>query len=93
MEEQVLEFRPGKKKLRENKWNHAQEVYCYFKKLNLDVFAFECMATPHLRIDGHVDYWPATMRFYNAKTREWNIGWQNLKNHFQKKMQNKEKLS
>ena len=81
----------NKKQLKQNRWIHAEEVIHYFCTLGFDVFVFEASKqTPHIRIDGHVDYWPASKRFYDMQQKIKGIGWENLKKHFQKKMQNKQ---
>lgn len=36
--------------------------------------------TPHFRINGIYDYWPATSRYFNIKNHQWGFGFEKLVN-------------
>ena len=72
--------------LKNNKWNHANEVVAYFRNLGITVHVFnKSQSTPHLRIGNALDYWPATTRFFIYKSKLWGIGFESLKEVFTKK--------
>lgn len=81
------ELPKGKKSLlKNNKWNHANEVVAYFRSLGILVHVFnKSQSTPHLRIGKALDYWPATTRFFIYKSKLWGIGFEALKEVFTKK--------
>lgn len=71
--------------LRTLKWDHAMDVAIEFKKLGFKVITFDkSTATPHMRIADHVDYWPATSRFYDYDLKAWGLGYDSLKAHLLK---------
>lgn len=70
----------SKRQLKANKWQHADEVTSFYRKMGISVERFAASSeTPHLRIQGRFDYWPATMRFYDLKTHKKGVGFEALK--------------
>lgn len=73
-----------RKILRSRKWVHAKEVIEYFTSIGMEATQFEkSVATPHIRIQQCVDYWPASGRFYDLLQRKWGFGFPLLKQHMQ----------
>lgn len=73
-----------RKELRAVKWDHAAEVYEYCQKSGIEIHSFgdiDTAATPHLRIERAVDYWPASRRFYDLEWGTRGFGFEELMNH------------
>lgn len=75
----------NRKPLRKRKWEHAEEISNEMIKLGYEFQCFPSFSTPHFRIEGTIDYWPATTRFFDSELKCWGIGYEPLLRHIEMK--------
>lgn len=75
-------MRHSKRELRKRKWEHSEEVLAFCAEEKLEVTQFErSKSTPHLRIWGICDYWPATAHFIDFDRKTEGYGYEDFKEY------------
>lgn len=63
------------KPFKQKKWSLYDEHKARIESLGHYVHLFESsIFTPHARISGRIDYWPASTRFFDREAKLWGHG-------------------